>query len=137
MRGIGRGYLFNRLPGIHLAYGLVLVLLVGGAYMALRRPCSQALAVSHSPAHGSLAQYYWEETSRLAADSLRHSTLALQYGAKGVSGPDAKLWRALAEYNLLLAGYEIKVAEILTVLAVLHVQLEHSPPPPGAQEGPP
>jgi hypothetical protein len=137
MNSIGTGFLFNRLTGMHLAYGLALVALVGGTYIALRRPCSQELVASRSPNHEKLARYYWEEASRLATDSSRHSALALQYGAKKASGPEADLWRALSEYSLLLAGYEISVAEVMTALAVIHVQIEHSPRPPGNQEGPP
>ncbi len=141
MSGISTGYPFTRFTGQHLAYGLALVSLLGGAYLALRRPCPQEPVASRLPAHERLARYYQEEASRLAADSSQHSTLALQYGVRGASGPEAELWRALAEYSLLLAGYEINVAEVMIALAVIHgqleLQLEYSPPPPGKQEGPP
>lgn len=137
MSGIGAGYPFNRFTSRHLVYGLALVLLLGGAYMVLRRPRLQELVAFYSPDHESLTRYYREEASRLAADSRRHSRLAVQYRARIAKGPEVELWRALADYTLLLAGYELSVAEVMTALAVIHGQLEQGLPPPGKQEGPP
>jgi len=140
MNGIGREAPFNRLTGRRLAYALALVSLLGGAYIALWRPGPLAPVAAHSLGHKSVAQYYWEEASRLAADSRRHSRLALQSGVKGASGgPEAELWRTLADYTLLLAGYELSAAEVMTALAVIHGRLELSSSPPllEQQEGPP
>jgi len=89
--------------------------------------------------HESLARYYREEALRLANDSRRHSALAMQYGAKRASEPETELWGTLAEYNLLLASYELNAAKVMLVLAGVHEQPQLNSPPQlfGTQREPP
>ena len=139
MSGNGTEAPFNRRTGMALTAGLVLASLLGGAYLAMRRPCSQEPVTMCSSDHESLARYYREEASRLADDSRRHSALAVQYGAKTASEPDAELWGTLAEYNLFLASYELNAAKVMLVLAGVHEQPRLSFPPQlfGSQQEPP
>jgi hypothetical protein len=93
----------------------------------------------YSSDHERVARYYREEASRLAANSRRHSALAVQYGTKRASGPEAELWGTLAKYNLLLASYEFNAAKVMLALAGVHEQpgLGSRPQPFGKQQGPP
>lgn len=100
MSGIRIGTPFDFRIGMALAAGLALASLLGGAYLAMRPPCSQEPVTRCSFEHESLARYYREEALRLAADSRWHSALAMQYGAKRASEPETELWGTLAEYNL-------------------------------------
>jgi hypothetical protein len=139
MSSMGTGAPFNRRTGLLLAAGLVLALLLGDAYIALRCPCPQEPVTMDSSDHERLARYYREEAARLAADSGWHSALAVQYGAKRVSGPEAELWGALAAYSLLLASHELNAAKVMLVLAGAHAQpgLSAAPQPFGMRQGPP
>jgi hypothetical protein len=62
----------------------------------------------------------------------------MQYGAKRASEPETELWGTLAEYNLLLASYELNAAKVMLALAGVHEEPRLSFPPQlfGKQQGP-
>jgi hypothetical protein len=90
-----------------------------------------------APDHASEARVYQEEALRILADSSRHSALAVQYVEKATTGPDASLWRDLAEYQLRLASQELNAAGLMVAIAMTHWHLAYGSQPPGKAEDSP
>lgn len=87
--------------------------------------------------HGNEARSYQDAALRILADSNRHSELAVRYVEKAASGPDASVWRDLAEHQLRLAAYELSAASVMVSIAMIHWQLAYGSQPPGKAEGSP
>lgn len=101
---------------------------------ALPSLCAQESRPARTPDHDSEARYYRDEALQMMTDSNRHSELAVQYAEKAASGPDASLWRNLAEYQLQLSASELTAAGLMVAIAMTHWQLAYGSQPPGQTE---
>lgn len=126
-----------RLRAVGIVWSLVLLILFGSGCRVFQSLCAQELRSARTPDHDSEARYYRDEALRMMTDSNRHSELAVQYAEKAASGPDASLWRNLAEYQLQLSASELNAAGLMVAIAMTHWQLAYGSQPPGKAEGSP
>jgi hypothetical protein len=113
---------------------LTLFSILGSGCKALPTLCAQEARLTGASDHASEARVYQEEALRILADSGRHSALAVQYVEKATTGPDASLWRDLAEYQLRLASQELNAAGLMVAIAMTHWHLAYGSQPPEQTE---
>lgn len=104
---------------------LAFLAVFGGGCTVLPTLCAQESKLTSALDHTSEARAYQEEALRILAGSNRHSALAVQYVEKAANGPDANVWRDLAEYQLRLASSELTAAGLMVAIAMTHWQLAH------------